>query len=283
MKIKLYDTPGDFLTDNAEFLRDFEASTQLSIGNAAAHRDEPCRPDLLFGRCEQDGAATLLFSNTTPFNFLMHALPGDPAALSAAVLLSEYLLKEQIPICGVNASKELCNAFFSAYDKPYRVRFGMDIMVLRELTEPPVVSGKARLAEEADLPLLTEWYRGFYREALGEDPPEDVADRVRGHFERKRLYVWETPDGTMTSTVHISPRDLPHGVSVSGVYTPPEHRGSGYCQNTVAALCRNALQKGAEYVTLFVDKKNPFSNHVYAKLGFQTIEDNFDCRLEETV
>lgn len=281
MKLKLYDTPGDFLADNAEFLRDFEAAAQLSIGNAAAHRDEPCRPDLLFGRCEQDGSASLLLSNTAPFNLLLHAVPDDPAALSAAVLLSEYLLKEQIPFRGVNASKALCNAFFSAYGKRYRVYYGMDIMVLKELIEPPVVSGAARLAREEDLLLLTDWYRAFYREALREEPPEDVVERVRGHFERKKLYVWEAADGALVSTAHISPRDLPHGVSVSGVYTPPERRGNGYCQNTVAALCRESLKKGAEYVTLFVDKKNPFSNHAYAKLGFQIIEDNFDCRLED--
>ena len=281
MKIKLYDTPGDFLLDNADFLQEYEAATQLSIGNAAAHRDEPCRPDLLFGRFEQDGSASLLFSHTAPYNLLLHAIPGDPAALSGTVLLAEYLLKEQVAIRGVNASKALCNAFFSAYCKPYRVAYGMDIMVLKELIEPPVVSGTARLATEADLPLLTQWHQTFYREALNEEPPEDEPQRVRGFYEKQGLYVFETPEGELVSTAHTSSRELPHGMSVSGVYTPPEHRGHGYCQNTVAALCRDSLNKGADYVTLFVDKKNPFSNHVYAKLGFEILEENFDCRLED--
>lgn len=281
MKLKLYNTPGDFLTDNAGFLHDFEATTQLSIGNAAAHKNKACHPDLLFGRFEQDGNASLLFSHTAPFHLLLHAIPGDPAALSATVLLAEYLLKEQIKIRGVNASKPLCNAFFSAYCKPYRVRFGMDIMVLRELIEPPIVPGKARPATEADLPLVTQWHQAFYREALNEEPPEDEPQRVRTFYEKQGLYVFETPEGELVSTAHTSSRELPHGVSVSGVYTPPEYRGSGYCQNTVAALCRESFKKGADYVTLFVDKKNPFSNHVYAKLGFEILEEIFDCRLEE--
>ena len=280
MNLKLYDTPGDFLTDNADFLREFEAAAQLSIGNAAAHRDEPCRPDLLFGRFEQDGNAALLFSYTAPYNLLLHAIDGDPAALSGTVLLADHLLKENIPIRGVNASKALCNAFFSAYCKPYRVAYGMDIMVLRELVEPPDVPGKARLATEADLPLVIKWHQAFYREVLHEEPPEDEPQRVRNFYEKQGLYVFETPESGLVSTAHTSSRELPHGVSVSGVYTPPEHRGHGYCQNTVAALCRDSLKNGADYVTLFVDKKNPFSNHVYAKLGFEVLEENFDCRME---
>ncbi len=282
MNIKLYRTPGEFLEENSGFLQKYEAVCQLSLGNAAAHRDEPCRPDLLFGRCEEEGRGVLLFGNLLPHNLCLNAIPGDPAALSAAVLLAEYLRKEKIRIQGVNASKVLCNAFFSAYGGSYRVRAGMDIMVLKELIEPPVVSGKLRLAEEEDVSLITNWHRAFYREALHEEPPEDIEDRVRAHIGRHALFVWESPEGETVSAAHICARELEHGASISGVYTPPEQRGKGYCQNTVAAICRKLLKEGKEYCTLFVDKANPISNRVYEKIGFEIIEDNFDCRLENT-
>lgn len=280
MNVKFYSTPKEFLEENQAFLQRYEAVCQLNLGNAAAHKDESCHPELLFGRCEQDGRGVLLFGNTLPWNLCLNAIPGDFSALSAAVLLAEKLRREQIEIRGVNASKQLCNAFFSAYGGRYRVRTGMDIMVLKELTEPPVVSGQLRPATHEELSPMAEWYRAFHREALREEPPEDMEDRVREHIDQQALYVWETPEGEVVSMAHLT-RKLEHGACISGVYTPPEHRGKGYCQNTVAELCRTRLQQGADYCTLFVDKANPISNRVYEKIGFQVIEDNFDCRLEE--
>lgn len=281
MNIKIYGTPGEFLEDNKAFLQRFEAVCQLNLGNAQATKNEPCRPDLLFGRCEEEGRGVLLFGNLLPYNLCLNAIPGDFSALSAAVLLAEYLRREKIEVKGVNASKVLCNAFFSAYGGSYRVRAGMDIMVLKELIEPPVVPGKLRPAEEEDVSLITNWHRAFYREALHEEPPEDVEDRVRAHIGRHALFVWENPEREAVSAAHICARELEHGASISGVYTPPEQRGKGYCQNTVAAICRKLLTEGKEYCTLFVDKANPVSNRVYEKIGFQIVEDNFDCRLEK--
>lgn len=46
-----------------------------------------------------------------------------------------------------------------------------------------------------------------------------------------------------------------------------------------AAFCRDLLASGKAYVTLFVDKKNPISNRVYRKIGFDVLEDASDYRL----
>lgn len=282
MQIKLYNTPGEFLEENQHFLQEFEASCQLNLGNAAGHKDEACHPGLLFGRCEEEGRAVLLFGNTLPWNLCLNAIPGDFAALSATVLLADYLQREHIEITGVNASKELCNAFFSACSKPYRVRAAMDIMVLKELIEPPVVSAVVRKAVPADLGTVTDWICAFCKEALHEEnDPKEMRERFSGKIQKEQVYLMETHDGTLVSTASVADRALSHGVGISWVYTPPEHRGKGYCQNTVAAICREKLQEGYDYCTLFVDKKNPISNRVYEKIGFEIIEDNFDCRLEK--
>lgn len=282
MNIKIYGTPGEFLEENKAFLQRYEAVCQLNLGNAAAHKDEPCRPDLLFGRCEENGQGVLLFGNTLPYNLCLNAVPGDPAALSAAVLLAEHLQKESIEITGVNASKMLCNVFFSAYCQPYRVRAAMDIMVLTELIEPPAVSASVRRAVPGDLGTVAGWVCAFHAEALREElEPEETREKFSGMIQNGQVYLMETKDGTQVSMAAVVNRALPHGVGISWVYTPPEHRGRGYCQNTVAALCREKLGEGYAYCTLFVDKVNPISNRVYEKIGFQIVEDNFDCRLEK--
>lgn len=286
MEIKCYKTPGDFLQDNREFLQRFEAASQLNLGNAQAHRDEPCHrdelcaPELLFGRCEEEGRGVLLFGNTPPWNLCLNAIPGDVSALSAAVLLAEYLRRERIELRGITASRPLCDAFAFAYGGRFQLHTAMDIMVLTELIEPPAVSGQVRKAALSDLDTVTDWGCAFTEECLREKPDrEKLLETFRGFVENEKLYVLEGGEGKLLSMA-VSNRKLPHGWGVSWVYTPLEQRGKGYCQNTVAALCGEKLKSGAEYITLFVDKANPCSNRAYSKIGFRVLEDSCDYRLE---
>lgn len=279
MKIKLYSTPGEFLEENREFLLEYEAAAQLNLGNAQAHWEEACRPDLLFGRCEEDGRGVLLFGNTLPWNICLNAIPGDPAALAAAVLLAEYLLAGKTPVNGVTASKALCGAFCSAYGGAFTLRSAMNILVLKELTEPLAAPGKVRKATMNDLELLAEWDQAFHREAVHEEHSlEEMWEHAKAYIQ-KNGYLWENPDGQPVSVAYEANRRLTHGVSITGVFTPPEHRGKGYCQNTVAAACREALKKGYDYCTLFVNQRNPVSNRAYQKIGFQILEDAYGYRL----
>lgn len=282
MEIKFYNTPGEFLTDNAAFLRRFEIATQLSVGNAVAHRDEPCSPELLFGRCEEDGETILLFSNTLPYNLLLHSIPGDFSACAAAVLLAERLKKDGVKLNGLNATQQLSQIFTFAYGGKFTLKTAMDIMELRELIEPPVVPGTVRKVRPDELDFFLDWRCEFQRDALHEEPnPDQLRESFAKTVTEGRLYVLALKDGTPVSMAAIANRELPHGVSITDVYTPKEYRGNKYAQNTVAAICRERLAAGAEYITLFVDKRNPISNRAYAKLGFRILEDNFDYRVEE--
>lgn len=280
MELKLYPTPGDFLRGNRTFLDKYEVSTQLNRGNAAAHADEPCRPDLLFGRVEQSGEPVLLFGNTLPYNLCMNAEPGDERAAEAAKELAGYLRESSIEIAGINARCDICEPFMEAFGGEFRLRAAMDIMVLENLIEPAPAPGAVRPAREDDLETIIQFELAFYREALNEDgDPEHIRSRNLERIEKGELRVFETPGREVASMAHTS-RETEHGISISGVYTPPEHRGKGYCQNTVAALCRELLASGKRYCTLFVDKKNPISNRVYRKIGFEILEDCYDYRMK---
>lgn len=281
MGLRLYETPAGFLAENEAFLQQYEPVVQLSLGNARAHRDEPCGPGLLFGRYEEQGEAVLLFGWLFPWNLCLNAAPGDPRAPLAAAELARYLLEKGIPIPGINARKDLCGAFRPAYGGTFRLHTAMDIMVLRELVPPPAVPGRVRKACGADLERLTEWGMAFHREVIHDGAgAAEIRQKYAEHVEQKAVALFETPEGVPVSMAYAS-RGLPHGAGISGVYTPPEFRGRGYCQCTVAALCRELLEQGNAYCTLFVDKANPISNRVYEKIGFAILEDCCDYRLEE--
>ena len=277
MAIKLYPTPRDFLRDNSAFLDRYEVQSQLNRGNAAAHRDEPSAPALLFGRVELDGAPVLLFGNTLPWNLCLNSADPDPS--KAVSELASYLRDKNIEITGVTARDALCQAFMAAYGGKFTLRETLDIMVLSTLIEPPPCPGTVQKAAMSDLDLIVDWKCAIIREALHEEPvPERVRETTIGQLKRSVVCLKRDPSGEPVSMAN-SGRMLERGACVSGVYTPPEHRGKGYCQNTVAALCRELLACGKSYITLFVDKKNPISNRVYRKIGFEILEDSSDYRL----
>ena len=282
MKRTLYPTPGDFLQDNRLFLEEHEALCQLNLRNAQANREDPCSPSLLFGRYEANGEPVLLFGSALPWNLCLNA-PSGTASLSAqaAAELAAWLRAENIPIAGVTAREELCQAFMGAYGGEFTQRSAMDIMVLTELIEPPAVSGTVRPAQGEDLDTICQWAHAFYREALHEEgDPETIRQHNQERIQKGEIRVLELPGGELASMAHTS-RETERGIAISGVYTPPEHRGKGYCQATVGALCRELLARGKDYCTLFVNRENPISNRVYRKTGFQVLEDCWEYRLEE--
>lgn len=279
VKLKLYETPGDFLRENEAFLRQYEAVCQLNIGNAQGFREDKCRPDLLFGRFEKNEEAVLLFGNTAPWNICLNAMPGDPKGPEAAAELAVWLKAEDIPIGGVTAAKELCDSFMPSYGRAFVEKSAMDIMVLEAVISPDPVPGRMRRAEQGDVEVLVGWHQNFLLEAVHEDHSLDESrQKVLRYLDQDALFLWEDGDGRPVSMAATA-RDMAWGVSISAVYTPPEERGRGYCQNCIAAVCREKLQSGKSYCTLFVDKKNPSSNRAYRKIGFSVLQNAYEYRL----
>lgn len=281
MERKLYTTPAGFLDENHDFLLANEALAQLNLGNATAHRDEACHPGLLFGRYEADGQMLLLFGNTAPWNICLNAPAGVEGSTQAAAELAHYLHAENIEINGVTARDDLAQSFMQAYGGQFKLWTAMDIMVLQTVKTPPAVPGRLRKATPADLDFVLTGVCGFMKDIHNEDTrPEDHKEQWLPRVEAGQLYLWETPQGepvSMAGTV----RPLLHGETINAVYTPPAHRGKGYCQNTVAAICREKLAAGKTYCTLFVDRKNPISNRVYKKIGFEIAENCYEYKLEK--
>src|SRR4029078_3817484 len=57
---------------------------------------------------------------------------------------------------------------------------------------------------------------------------------------------------------------------VSGVYTPPEHRGRGYATRGLAEQCMRLFER-SRHVCLFVNDFNAPALALYRRLGFRVI------------
>jgi predicted GNAT family acetyltransferase len=58
---------------------------------------------------------------------------------------------------------------------------------------------------------------------------------------------------------------------INMVYTPAEERGHGYASAVVSQLSQKQLDEGKKMVCLYADARNPVSNSIYRKLGYEFV------------
>ena len=137
---------------------------------------------------------------------------------------------------------------------------------LGTLSTPAGAPGRARLAAEADGPLLRAWQRAFAVEV--DQPAGDVeaatSGRLGGHG---ALLAWELEGAVVSMAGHTA--QVAGMVRVGPVYTPPQMRGRGFGSAVTAAATQHALVAGAQRVVLFTDLANPTSNSIYQQIGYR--------------
>lgn len=138
---------------------------------------------------------------------------------------------------------------------------------LTEVRPPAPPPGAPRPATHEDVPRLTGFFAGFFREVRLPHAPDPgvLAAMV---VERGTGLVWE--DGEPCS-IACSPRKTATGASIGPVYTPPEARGRGYASALTAELAQRLLDDGRRFVCLHAERKNRTSNHIYRSIGFREV------------
>lgn len=283
MRVKIYNTVKEFLSENEELLLEKEAVTQLILNNCFVNKDKEVKREFIFGRVEGNNKnIKLIFLNATPFNLLVHSV--DSNTLEAVEALVNYLIDKNIGIRGINANKKICNEFVDFYEGKTGDRFNeylaMDIMEISKITrEITLPKGKFREARFEDRDTLIDWNVKFVKEALNENIGyEEIEDKLDERIKNKSIYVFEDDKNMLMSMAAVS-RQLVNGVSINLVYSCKEARGKGYGIAVMYNLSKEYLQRGNKFCTLFVDKKNPISNSVYKKIGYKILEDNYDYRI----
>ncbi|HAR85664.1 MAG TPA: hypothetical protein DCR69_08020 [Clostridium sp.] len=281
MKVVIYDKVEDFLNINEEILLKKEALNQLILFNAYTNRDKDINKDILFGRVEDRYGISLIFCNVSPYNLLIHNLKEE--VNDSIKVLVDYIIENKIDISGINASKKICEKFIEYYKEKTKCKFherlAMDVMELRKLNQIILPKGYFREAIEKDLDLIIDWHIKFAKEALNEDiAVESFIERLATRIRNGAMYIFEDENHVPVSMAAFT-KQLKKGISVSLVYSDARKRGMGYGVAVVYNLSKLYLERGNEFCSLFVDKRNPVSNGVYTKIGYKIIEDNFDYRI----
>jgi predicted GNAT family acetyltransferase len=144
---------------------------------------------------------------------------------------------------------------------------------LHRLTRPAAVEGRLREAHQQDRDLLVRWAAAFSLEATPERRQPPTARPIDIRLARGgMLWLWEADQRTVSSLwFHLPAAGV---VRISGVYTPPEHRGRGYASACVATASQAALDRGAVACVLNTDLANPTSNRIYHAIGYRPVYDS---------
>jgi RimJ/RimL family protein N-acetyltransferase len=142
-------------------------------------------------------------------------------------------------------------------------------------TDLPPCEGFLRPFVAEDRPALAAWLEGFNRDAHLQDPV-DYERAAQRNIERQTAFGWEV--GGRLVTMALCSARTHSTVRVGGVYTPPELRGQGWATACVAALSQRLLDEGVAECCLYTDLRNPTSNRIYARIGYQPVEDWLDFR-----
>ncbi len=245
----------------------------LGIANQLVEHPELFREEPYLATVDEGGeviAATLM---TPPHNPVL-SLGFTPEGIR---LLAKDLHELYPTLPGVLGPVDEARSFAEIWEglsgQPYRIKRAERIHRLERVIPVECVLGRLRRATEADRELLTEWFVAFGKEALGEDPDTQVADRSVDRYlatEGMGLYLWENEEPV---SIAGRSRPTPNGSTVNYVYTPPEHRNKGYASACVAALSQLLLDEGRRYCFLFTDLANPTSNRIYKAIGYEPVCD----------
>jgi predicted GNAT family acetyltransferase len=254
-------------------------------------RSDPSRNQLIFDlsqRIESFGAAKdgrLMWSVEDRTSKIQGAAIRTDAMHS--LILSDMSLNAIDPIVegaaaisdldGVLGVKETAEYFQHKWSKQglrnMTDRMRLRLYDLTSLTRPLVAVGSARLADERDLDRLSKWSLDFSRESLDSSDDDLQAHRksMTKNINECREWVWTVRDEIVAMAVWTGKNEF--GTKITGVYTPPEHRGHGYASNLVSIVTEGILKDGAPRAFIYTDLKNQTSNSIYQKLGYRHVCD----------
>jgi predicted GNAT family acetyltransferase len=218
-----------------------------------------------------DGPGLVLAAMMTPPQHLLaFAHRGDHER--AARLLAEDLADEGLHVPGVMAPTEtarlVAGAWASVTGGRTEIARRQRVFELRQVLIPSPERGELRQATAADVGLVARWWHRFNVDVF------DRADRAAARrtaevrVDAGDVYLWVD---VWPVSMAVTTRPTRHGISVGGVYTPPDLRNRGYATACVGELSRRLIDSGWSYCSLFADLRNAAANKVYERIGYQPL------------
>lgn len=263
-----FDSAEKYLAATADMLEQREVENNLILGICNHLKDKNIQSDqFVFINSVTDGAIRAT-SIKTAGNAIISIPSPDISGLKE---LPDYYHHQNIRLEGVFGEHPPATAFATYYSRDYFNKISMIVHRLSDVIEIPEVSGSLKAAGYEDLELVLEWTGQFRKETESgnhSNPAEDLA-MIKTRIADGTLYLWM--DHEKAVSMAAMNRKTRHVGVIGYVYTPKGFRGKGYATTLVKTLSKKLLQSGFEYCSLFTDRANPTSNHIYRTIGYEPI------------
>jgi len=231
-----------------------------------------------FWTIEDDRGVRGMMMHTAPHKLTLSPMSREAIATAAGEIARTV---EDLP--GVSGPRGVVTTFVDdllAHSPVARVaemERGLFLYALGTLREPAAAPGVPRVATDDDFALVHQWLLEFARDTDGLAHGVDAAARTM--IEQKRVFLWSVGARPVCLVGHSIPMgNAGSVVRVGPVYTPEPERRRGYAGQLTADVSRRLLERGHSLM-LFTDADNPTSNGVYARLGYERIDELVECAL----
>ncbi len=271
IQVDFQTNPRDFLKKCGAFLERDEVEHNLMLTlcrNAEKKLNKGEKADIRCSILTEDGDFVLAAVQMPPHNLVLSKSNHPDVGQ-----LAEAMAKNKFTFPGIVGPSDVTTVFSERWTEltgQKSIEY-MDqiIYVLKNVILPPSVEGEMRFAGAGDVKLVTEWISAFSKSALPK--AEQISDKdaklqAEDLVKSGRMAFWVVKDNPVAQA-SISGTD---GVArINRVYTSPENRGKGYASAVVAHLSKQQLDQGKKMCCLYADARNPVSNSIYRKIGYE--------------
>ena len=208
----------------------------------------------------EEGDKAMLAVRAEPFGTVLFGSPKLAPELFAHIVEGGFRLDKYMG--GENVGDAAAAFLAEKYGIVFEESLAMDFMEATEVTEPS--SDEVEVPSAADLDEICVLLERF----IADCGLLDTVDREGTERTLDRFRVLRR-GGLIVSMAKRVP-STGDSDRLSDVYTRPEHRGKGLARLVVNNI-KNEILASGRFATLNVDKKNPYSNRLYASLGFKKL------------
>ena len=265
IQVELVDSSENFLKIISQDLYQKEAEYSLLLGLAEMNSQK--QKNIIVKEKNKFIGAGLVSAQ----NLVISAMP--EAHLK---YLAEFLNAQAIQLPGVVGPAQASESFARAWRRETKSHFRMGmaqkIYKLEKMIPPQNVKGSLSLAMPEHAELVSKWIMEFTQECLPHQLStlEKYREMMEAKIKKSEVYLWLDEAGKPASMCLVG-RPTKNGISVSGVYTPPNLRKKGYASGVTGYASQEMLNSGKKFCVLYTDLANPTSNKIYQNIGYAEV------------
>jgi uncharacterized protein len=275
MQVAFQSNPGEFLGRCGPLLEKNPAEHNLILSlcqTADLRMKRGEKTDIRLTTVFSDDDFVIAAVQTPPSNLVLSRAGAHQPEIEK---LAETLANQNAEFPGIIGPSDVASAFATAWTgltgKKFVEYMDQIVYALTKVVFPPPIPGEFRLARPEEAEMIGRWMSAFSEDTLPKAEhltEESGIKKAQTLIAANRVAVWAVGGNPVAIATVGGTNEV---ARIGSVYTPPEHRGHGYASAVVAHISQTQLDHGKKMCCLYADARNPVSNSIYRKIGYEFV------------